>query len=184
MSGSDPRVRVAAALRTHSPQLRRHVASRVPSDLVDDVRQAAALRAIEKAETLRDLDRLVPWLYRIHTNAANDALRKLATEQRLLEAAAQEPDPIDTSADAWCRCSIAQTRKLMASYALILELVDIQGLRLDEAAMTLDISVNNAAVRLHRARAALKKQMLEHCGVTSANACADCRCVHEGCCAV
>ncbi|MEM7120615.1 MAG: sigma-70 family RNA polymerase sigma factor [Pseudomonadota bacterium] len=183
MTELDRRARIATALRAHSTKLRRYVASRVPSDVVDDICQAAALRSVEKAATLRDPERVLPWLYRIHANAANDALRRLAADRRLLEAVEREVDPIEVPAEPVCGCSVAQTRQLSANYASILELVDICGMSLAEAAQALGISVNNATVRLHRARAALKKQLLEHCGVTSVNACAECRCVFDGCCA-
>ncbi len=183
MAELDQGARIASALRAHSTKLRRYVASRVPSDAVDDICQAAALRSVEKAATLRDPERVLPWLYRVHANVANDALRRLAADRRLLEAVEHETDPIEATAEPVCGCSVAQTRQLNANYASILELVDICGLSLAEAAQALSISVNNATVRLHRARAALKKQLFEHCGVTSVNACADCRCVLDGCCA-
>lgn len=182
MAGIDARARVASALRAHDTKLKRLVATRVPPDVVDDVRQDAALRAIEKAETLRDPERILPWLYRIHENAALDAMRKSASNRRLLDAARREAVPFEPEVVEWCRCSIAQSRLLKPNYAAILDLVDIRGLSLADAARVLNTSINNATVRLHRARAALKKRMLDHCGVTSVNACADCRCVHEGCC--
>jgi RNA polymerase sigma-70 factor (ECF subfamily) len=56
-------------------------------------------------------------------------------------------------------------------------------LSLIEAAARLDITHNNATVRLHRARKALRDAMEAHCGVTDPQACAACRCVDDACCA-
>ena len=82
-----------------------------------------------------------------------------------------------------CQCSLAQAQRLPDAYASILDLVDAQGFSLVEAAARLDITRNNAAVRLHRARKALRDAMEAHCGVTDPQACAACRCVDDACCA-
>ena len=121
-------------------------------------------------------------LLNIHANAANDIFRKSASEQRLLKAVEKQADSTVPAASDWCRCSVVQSQQLRPTYASIIDLVDIRGASLAEAAKALNISSNNATVRLHRARAALKKQLLEHCGVTSVQACSDCRCVYDGCC--
>lgn len=183
MAQFNPKACVFAALRTYSAELKRYVRARVPAADVDDVLQVAALRAIEKADALRDPARVLPWLYRIHGNTVIDAGRKRASARRLIETATVEAEPVVVESVPTCGCSVAQARQLSANYASILNLVDIGGVPLAEAANALGISVNNATVRLHRARTALKKRLLEHCGVTSPLACADCRCSYEGCCA-
>ncbi|MEM7778211.1 MAG: sigma factor [Pseudomonadota bacterium] len=183
MAEFDARARIVSALRAHSAELRRYVRARVPPTDVDDVLQVAALRAIEKAHSLQDPTRVLPWLYRVHSNVAMDIGRKRASEQRLINAMTLEAEePVISEAMPACGCSIAQARQLKASYASILDLVDIGGVPLVEAAQVLNVSLNNATVRLHRARTALKKRLLEHCGVTSFQDCADCRCSYEGCC--
>ena len=48
--------------------------------------QVAALRAIEKAESLDDPARVLAWLYRIHRNLIIDNYRKRASEQRHVDA--------------------------------------------------------------------------------------------------
>ncbi|MBO6891622.1 MAG: sigma-70 family RNA polymerase sigma factor [Roseibium sp.] len=182
MSQFDPSECVASALHAHRGELRRYLASRVPSEDVEDVLQIAALRAIERSEDLRDPALVLNWLYRVHANIVVDLGRKKASERRLQEAMALEAEPVERSHEPNCRCSVAQARQLGKNYASILDLVDISGKSIAHAARTLNISVNNATVRLHRARAALKKRLQEHCGVTSPSACNDCKCSYEGCC--
>ena len=92
------------------------------------------------------------------------------------------PGPV-AEVDERCDCSVAQAKSLSPNYASVLNLVDMRGASLTEAATALGITVNNATVRLHRARKALREAMLEHCGVQSARDCLDCRCVSDGCCA-
>ena len=183
MTRFDPRACVVSALGTHRAELKRYVRSRVVPADVDDILQVAALHALEKADTLRDPSRVLPWLYRLHRNIMIDISRKRASERRLTEAMTAEADPVQNEAVPMCDCSVAQAQQLGKNYASILNLVDIAGVPLVKAAQALNISGNNATVRLHRARTALKKRLLEHCGVTSLRDCADCRCSYEGCCA-
>ncbi len=176
---------VAQALDAHALELRRFVVRRVPATYVDDVLQSAAMHAIERSGSLNDPGRVVSWLYRIHRNVMTDTLRKRARRERVLNRDAPLP-PLDagtTAADAPCRCSFVQARSLKPTYLAVLRLVDAGDTSLVEAANILGISTNNATVRLHRARKALRSTMLDHCGVQSAQDCADCRCVYDGCCA-
>lgn len=179
----DPHECVATALACHRSELKRFLASRVHPDDVEDVLQIAAMRAIEKAGDLREPDLVLRWLYRVHANIVVDLGRKSASEQRLQEAAAVEAELLVGCVEPVCGCSVALARQLSPNHASILHLVDITGGSLKQAARVLDISVNTATVRLHRARAALKKRLMEHCGVTSPSACNSCKCSYEGCCA-
>ncbi len=174
---------IEAALRAHGARLRRFVAARLPSCDVDDAVQLAALRAVEKAHTLDDPARVVPWLYRIHASVAADVGRKRVSERRLKEAVAAEAliEVADVESEL-CGCSVSQAKTLRPGYVEILQRVDVEGEPLGEAADALGISVGNAGVRLHRARRALKEKLLDHCGITSVREGAGCRCVSEGGC--
>ena len=58
----------------------------------------------------------------------------------------------------------------------MLEQVDLEDRSLDDVARELGITVNNATVRLHRARRALREALAEHCHTTSVRECLDCGC--------
>lgn len=184
----DTRTAIVDALAQHRAALDAFVRARVPAAEVDDVLQIAAMKAVEAHATLEEPDRVLAWLYRIHRNVVSDTARKRQSLERLAERA--ERATVSDEEIAWpvtlegemCRCSVAQTEFVAEPYAEILRLVDLGELSVPEASKVLGISANNAAVRLHRARKALRKRMLEHCGVTSLRECADCRCVDEGCC--
>ena len=175
---------VAQALQAHAAVLRVYVARRVPRAEVEDVLQSAAIRALEGAKSLSDAERVLPWLYRIHRNVSIDALRRTAADVRRGACESVAPDELAAidPPDAPCSCSVVQARGLRPGYARILALVDAGGYSLSEAAAELGITVNNATVRLHRARAALRAAMRAHCGVERAEDCADCRCSFDGCC--
>lgn len=190
-SAGGRREAVAEVLGDRQDELRAFVRARVHSDQVEDILQHAALRAIERSDSLDDPDRAMAWVYRIHRNLIVDLYRQQAREQRNvpegdLYASAAIPDlAADITGLAGgesCECSVVQARRLRPSYATILTLVDSDGLKLREAAEQLNVSPNNAAVRLHRARRALREAMFQHCGVRSAEDCADCRCIEDACC--
>jgi RNA polymerase sigma-70 factor (ECF subfamily) len=90
----------------------------------------------------------------------------------------------DVPKDLDCWCVLAQAACLKPEYAEILRRVDIDGLAVTIVAGELGLSSNNAMVRLHRARKALRARMAEHCGTTSARSCSDCGCEERGCCTV
>ncbi|MEM8618620.1 MAG: sigma-70 family RNA polymerase sigma factor [Actinomycetota bacterium] len=182
-TAADKREVVVAALCDRRNDFEAFVRARVRPQLADDVLQVAALRAIERAGSLDDPARVVAWLYRIHRNIIIDMGRMRARDQRVIDGAAEIPEQTDAPATAPCDCSVTLAKRMSDNYASILSLVDGRGLQLSEAARQLDVTVNNAAVRLHRARKALKQELLEHCGVSNPRDCADCRCVYENCCA-
>lgn len=182
--GTTATVLVAEALREHRHDFESFVRSRVSSQDVDDVLQLAAARAVEKAHSLEDHGAVVGWLYQIHRNLITDLHRKHASERRHVDAAADVPEVTEPVLDESCACSISQAKRLRPSYSSILTMVDTEGLQLAEAAKRLQVSKNNATVRLHRARQALKDAMLEHCGVADPRDCASCRCIEDACCLV
>ncbi len=168
---------VTQALESHGPALRAYVARRVMASDVDDVMQAAALKALERASSLRDARRVRGWLFQIHRNAMRDVhrlRRELASSEELC---ADEPE------ERGCRCILTQLDSVAKPYADVLRLVHDEEHSVSEAARVLGISPSNASVRLHRGRKALRQQLLEHCGVTSIRECNGCRCIPDGCCA-
>ncbi len=174
---------VVETLRSQRVDFENFVRARVAEQDVDDILQFGAERAINRAETIDDPDQVTAWLYRIHRNLIIDTYRRKAAERSRLDHSAKVPDEATGATEETCQCSLAQAQRLPDSYASILALVDMEGMSLVEAAARLDITRNNAAVRLHRARKALRNAMQAHCAVTDPQACAACRCVDDACCA-
>jgi len=174
---------VAQSLRDHRIKLQAFVRARVPPADVDDILQVAALHAVEKAELLEDPNKALAWLYRVHRNVITDAARARASRTRLVELIEAPVEGASVEGNETCACSVKLVQSLSPTYSSILAMVDLGESTIAQAAATLDISVNSATVRLHRARASLRQRMQEHCGVSNVHDCVDCRCVNDGCCA-
>ena len=173
---------VMKALEANRPRLRAFVERRASPQHVEDVLQAAALRALEKAESLAEPDRALAWLYQVHRSTLADSGRKIASRGRWEDRSIDTENTPAEAAEEHCQCSSVQAKGLKESYAEILDLVDLKGESIAEVSQSLGISQNNVLVRLHRARAALRKTMLQHCGVSSSDDCDNCRCADDGCC--
>jgi len=110
----------------------------------------------------------------------------LRDELRKPRLAAASVDNIDMAATedhgVDCRCALVQAQRLKPTYATILRRVVIDGAPVTTVAAELGLTPNNAMVRLHRARAALREQLKAHCGMTTAQSCSDCGCEERGCC--
>ena len=161
-------------IRRHGPMLV-SVARRLLRDPDDalDCFQEAMLRAFEKLDSFDGRSRLSTWLYRIVVNTCLMRLR--AAKARPL-VSIEELLPVFDSNDCRIESLIQpplaetllereETRRVVRAavdslpdaYRTILVLRDFEELSTAEVAELLGIEPNNVKVRLHRARAALKK---------------------------
>ena len=149
-------------------------------DAAEDLLQAAYLRGLEHLGELRSDESVVAWFYRLLRNALVDHWRRRGGERRGAERLARElgdarvPAP-EVEAEL-CRCFEAQLGDLPPGYADILRRVDLEGQRPVDFASDHKISANNAMVRLHRARRALRDRLLHLCGACAEHGCLDCGC--------
>ena len=145
----------------------------------DDARdcvQEALLQAFRKIDTFEGRSALNTWLHRIVVNAA---LSKLRSRERKREDSLDELLP--KFDDLGCRIepqsatlrsveSIVEQKEnaklvrraideLPETYRTVLLLRDIEHLNTEETATLLEISANAVKIRLHRARAILKKKL-------------------------
>lgn len=171
---------VMAVLAASHAELLAFVEKRVGDRAVaEDILQEAFVRAAEKEHTLRDPDAARAWFYRTLRNAVTDHHRRRGASQRALEAFAAELDavtPGDEADAVACRCIQAVAGTLDPSYAIALKRIEIDGVPVKEYAAEVGITANNAAVRVFRARDALRKRLAQACGTCATHACFDCTC--------
>lgn len=146
----------------------------------EEILQAAFVRAAEKADSVRDEERVVAWFYRLLRNAIADYYRRKSSEQRAIEKLSHlsmEETLADPELErVVCECIHDLIPTLKPEYADVLWQVDLQGVSISEVARALGISANNAHVRLHRARSALHQRLIQTCGTCTTHGCLDCIC--------
>jgi RNA polymerase sigma factor (sigma-70 family) len=152
--------------------------------IAEDILQIAYLRALESGGQLRENESSVAWFYRILRNAIIDHYRRRATEGAALERWTQELETQGNSDLAFepllhqttCQCIAGALENLTPAYASLLREVDLAETALSTYAHAIDITPGNAAVRAHRARTALRKQLIRCCGACAEHGCLDCTC--------
>jgi RNA polymerase sigma-70 factor (ECF subfamily) len=145
--------------------------------LAEDVLQEAFARRLAKGSTLRDDEALIPWFYRALRNAAIDVKRRRGAANRALERFATELDGEDEPArKTVCACVARLATTLKPEYADALQRVEVDGTSVKDFAAERGITPSNAAVRVFRAREALRRQVAASCGTCAKHGCADCSC--------
>ena len=145
--------------------------------LAEDVLQEAFARNLEKGSAPRDDEALVPWFYRSLKNAAIDMKRRRGAANRALERfAAEIADEEEPVHETVCACIAKLATTLKPEYAEALQRVEVDGASVKDFAAEQKITPSNAAVRVLRAREALKKQLAKSCGTCAKHGCVDCEC--------
>lgn len=146
----------------------------------EELLQAAFVKAVQRGGELRDDESAVAWFYRLLRNALVDHYRHRAADHRALGGYAHEvstaAEPDAALEDAICQCVNALIPTLKDEYAGILRAVEMEGRPVTAVAGDLGITSGNAAVRVHRARQALRKRLEVACGTCTEHGCLDCSC--------
>jgi RNA polymerase sigma factor (sigma-70 family) len=157
---------VEAELVQRLPLYRRMAARRLRSLAeAEEVAQAFALKALERAGQLREPLAVGGWLRRIFETTLIDHCRRaggrrareVPFDAQLHDRAEAEP-PREAPGEA-AAVVIGLLPRLKPDYARVIEQVDLLERSRAEAACDLGITTNNLTVRLHRARAALRTQL-------------------------
>jgi RNA polymerase sigma-70 factor (ECF subfamily) len=155
-------------------------------ETAEDILQEGFSRALEQAEALRDRESAVAWFYRVLRNAVVDHHRRLGAEGRALAWVAgataddAEPGPDAELHATVCDCVSDLVETIKPEYGAALRRVELDGVSVADYAREQGITANNAGVRLHRARAALRRQVVQSCGTCVEHGCLDCACGKPG----
>jgi RNA polymerase sigma factor (sigma-70 family) len=148
--------------------------------LAEDILQDAFARVVARPDQAPGDEAIVPWFYRTLRNAAIDRFRRRAAADRAMDSFARElethdvPAP-DTKAEI-CACVTRLAGTLKPEYADALQAIEVEGVPVKAFADQHGLSPGNAAVRVFRAREALKKRVVESCGVCAEHGCLNCSC--------
>ena len=148
--------------------------------LAEDLLQEAFAKTLARPEQVPDGEGLVPWFYRTLRNAAVDRFRRQGAADRALEAFARELEtaesvPEETRHEV-CQCISRLATTLKPEYADALQAIEVEGQPVKSYAERQGLTAGNAAVRVFRAREALKRRVVESCGACAEHGCLHCTC--------
>lgn len=173
----DVTARLVASHRDFLSFLERRLGDRA---LAEDILQDAFVKSIEKAEDVRDESSAVAWFYRLLRNSVIDHHRRSAVRNRALGELAREledaAEPPPEIHGVLCQCVARLAETLKPEYATAIRRVEVDGLPMQTFATEAGITANNAAVRVFRAREALRKQVHASCRTCAEHGCVDCTC--------
>ena len=156
--------------------LRRRLGNR---DEAEEVLQAFVVRALERVSDLRDVTAARGWLSRVLATAIADhqrrSIRKRHRETTLDEFSGALETESETE-QAVCNCLYKLLPTLKPEYADVIWRADLLGEPRDRIAVSLGTSASNLAVRLYRARRALKLRLEQMCLTCPVHGFLDCRC--------
>ncbi len=171
---------VATLLENHRAflsYLERRIGDRA---LAEDILQEAFAKVVARPEQAPTDEAVVPWFYRTLRNAAVDQFRRRGAAGRAHEAFARELQTHETpSAEVEgeiCACVSRLATTLKPEYAEALQAIEVGGTPVKTFAEGKGLSASNAAVRVFRAREALKKRVTESCGICAEHGCLNCTC--------
>jgi len=161
------------------PKIHHYPSRMMGPEEAEDVVQEVFEKVNRSLDGFKGQSKLSTWIYRIATNTAIDRLRSAAHKHSSKQAALEETAGTQAK-NAWTgqtqtsidqkvirkemsECVREYIDRLPPDYSTILILSEIEGFKNREIAEILQISLENAKVRLHRARASLKKELDSGC---------------------
>jgi RNA polymerase sigma-70 factor (ECF subfamily) len=148
----------------------------------EEILHGAYVRALEKGLPDADDEGVIAWFHRVLRNAVVDHARRRAAESRAMEREGAERAGDHEEPElraAVCACVHDVLPALKPEYADLVRQVDLEERRVTDVAERAGITANNASVRLHRARRALKTHLLRACGACAAHGCLECTCARR-----
>ncbi len=169
---------LAATLQEHRAAFRAFLASRLGNEAdAEDLLQTSLVKALQRADEIRDDEKIVPWFYQVLRHAMIDHVRSRRAALQREEAWSSQSAALADDPEAerhLCACFEKLLPTLKPAQAELLRRVELHDEAVGRVATALGISANRASVTLHRARAELRKRLIEFCG--------DCVCLDECVC--
>ncbi|MFO0551960.1 MAG: sigma-70 family RNA polymerase sigma factor [Polyangiaceae bacterium] len=176
---------MATLLAAHRAEFVAFAQARVKNPAhAEDIVQTAFTRATARADQLRDVETsAVAWFYRILRREIVDQRRRQGARGRAVAALALETPEIEPALEREarvCACVRRAAATLKPEYGEALARSVVDEIPVKDFAAEVGIQPNNAAVRVFRAREALKKKVESLCGACAeGGGCFDCTCAES-----
>lgn len=160
---------------TYHSKILRYISRLTNDNETEDITQEVFEKINHGLSGFKEKSQLSTWIYRIATNAALDRMRSPSFRHSVEELADGEEDrnvwtsheksPVDRQLirKEMSECVKEYIDKLPSEYKTVILLSEIEGFKNKEIADILRVSLDTVKIRLHRARASLKKILDEAC---------------------
>lgn len=149
----------------------------------EEVMQEFYLRVVIHASQLRQEESALAWLRRVLQSALVDYRRRAVARERaeadFARKDAATPPPTDEIEGFVCLCLYKLLPLLRLDYAEVLRRVDLENEPRDAVAAALGLTLDTLAVRLHRARQALRRALQLTCETCPIHGYLDCGCEYS-----
>ena len=166
------------------PKIQRYLIRLVGEPEAEDLTQEVFVKVSRALNNFRGESQLSTWLYRIATNTALDRIDSPSYQRAIQAQLAQDAigdDEVEIEdQDVWTgekaprletevmrqemyECVWNRLEHLPANYRTVLLLSDMEGFTNNEVAEILGVSLDAVKIRLHRARARLRKDIERYC---------------------
>lgn len=161
------------------PKIVQYLSRLVGNQEAADVAQEVFAKVSRGLETFKGQSKLSTWIYRVATNTAIDKLRSASFKRAVESTSLTDESTVEQSNDAFVpkdpsidrkvirkemsQCVREYIDRLSPDYRTVLVLSELEGFKNREIAAILEISLENVKVRLHRAKASLKKELDDGC---------------------
>jgi RNA polymerase sigma-70 factor (ECF subfamily) len=158
------RINVAKLYEDFSKPLKAFISKRVTDPtLAEDLLHDVFLKIHNQVDSLKEDEKLLPWIYRITRNSIIDSYRRRKDIVPNQEDVAADEKGINDIPERLAPTLRTLTEQLPAKYKDALLMADFEGIKQTELAATLGISVSGLKSRVQRARKMLKELLLQCC---------------------
>jgi RNA polymerase sigma-70 factor (ECF subfamily) len=166
---------------TFQPKILRYLTRLIGESEAEDLTQETFVKVHQGLENFRGESQLSTWIYRIATNTALDRLRSPSFQRVAQTSLSENLDESELADKVICteekkpliekqlireemnECIRGYIERLPESYRTVLVLSEWEGLRNNEIAEILGVTLNTVKIRLHRGKEKLKEELETHC---------------------
>ena len=159
---------------TFRPKILRYLTRLIGEHEAEDLTQEVFAMVGRGLKKFRGESKLSTWIYKIATNTALDSLRNQSFQRIARKEISEEEVESDIEhkapsvdqeliRDEMNVCIRNFIENLPANYMAVVVLSEIEGLKNEAISKILGITIDTVKIRLHRARAKLKKELETNC---------------------
>ncbi|MBK8781314.1 MAG: sigma-70 family RNA polymerase sigma factor [Anaerolineales bacterium] len=163
------------------PKILRYLTHLASESEAEDLTQETFVKIHQRLENFRGESQLSTWIYRIATNTALDRLRSPSFQRAAQISLSENLDETELADKVICpedkkpliekqlireemnECIRGYIEKLPENYRTVLVLSEWVGLKNNEIAEILGVTLDAVKIRLHRAKTKLKEELETHC---------------------